>query len=475
MSDYEDKYRNGRDDYASVGERRSYTLDNESENRLISHNDESTLSLLQEQKKINAELMDEMKNMQQQIRMMANTMMNMNGAGGMGQNNMSSMGFGGMMGGMGMGNSDSAMRNPMMGANMMSAGNGAMNNNMAGMPLGGITSNMGQGYRDDFGGGKMGCGPSAAGGGSGSRSQPYNMRVPKQPGDWDCPLCGNMNFSRRNTCNGNAGKCGEEKKPEYVRVGVAKDNEKDWICSKCGNSNYYYRAKCNKCGVTQLESMMFGPQKKQNEDWHCPRCRNINYHYRTVCNRQNCDFEKKDLPNQGNPMMNGGNNSLANMEAMAAMMNSMQSLSNSMGISQPPMGGMSPMSNGMGMPSSSARGNMNSGNRGGGGGGGGKVTLRRHHGPEPRDGDWECPRCYNLNFGSRDMCNGTLNGTDCRLKKPDFQTFGVKAWKDASKIKDTDWDCWRCGNVNFQSRDTCNRCKLSRAEAQSEDLRLTTC
>ena len=26
---------------------------------------------------------------------------------------------------------------------------------------------------------------------------------------------------------------------------------------------------------------------------------------------------------------------------------------------------------------------------------------RRRGGPEPRPGDWECPRCYNLNFATR--------------------------------------------------------------------------
>lgn len=33
------------------------------------------------------------------------------------------------------------------------------------------------------------------------------MRIPKEPGDWDCPDCNNMNFARRAKCNGNAGAC----------------------------------------------------------------------------------------------------------------------------------------------------------------------------------------------------------------------------------------------------------------------------
>ncbi len=96
-----------------------------------------------------------------------------------------------------------------------------------------------------------------------------------------------------------------------------------------------------------------------------------------------------------NSMMEGmGGN---NMNNIAAMMNmAMQSMGVTPGmIGMGNMGG-GPMGGGPPMANSSMGGMM-----GGGGGGGLKMALRRHKGPDPKEGDWECPRCYNLNFSSR--------------------------------------------------------------------------
>ena len=61
---------------------------------------------------------------------------------------------------------------------------------------------MGSGYEGGFGGGKMAGGMGGMSRGGGMPYNECNMRIPKQPGDWDCPKCGNMNFARRNDCNG---------------------------------------------------------------------------------------------------------------------------------------------------------------------------------------------------------------------------------------------------------------------------------
>merc|ERR1712127_781139 len=59
-------------------------------------------------------------------------------------------------------------------------------------------------------------------------------------------------------------------------------------------------------------------------------------------------------------------------------------------------------------------------------------------GPNMKDGDWMCPNCGNHNFASRVTCNR------CAHVRPG--------------MKQGDWVCRSCKNHNFASRDTCNKC-----------------
>ena len=44
---------------------------------------------------------------------------------------------------------------------------------------------------------------------------------------------------------------------------------------------------------------------------------------------------------------------------------------------------------------------------------------------------------------SRSVCNGTKNEEACRLRKPEFDRYGVQPVKNAANVKEGDWDCWR--------------------------------
>jgi len=141
-------------------------------------------------------------------------------------------------------------------------------------------------------------------------------------------------------------------------------------------------------------------------DWYCPKCGNLNYARREQCNMRDCDFEKKDLEGYGpGPGMR--------FPVMA------------------PGGGP--------------------------------------RGPEPRPGDWECPRCNNVNFSHRNRCNGKSNGVSCNLRKPEFEKFGVSRLRSNETRQPGDWACFRCGNLNFPSRENCNKCNIPKEEATNEE------
>ncbi|KAF9616623.1 hypothetical protein IFM89_030792 [Coptis chinensis] len=92
-----------------------------------------------------------------------------------------------------------------------------------------------------------------------------------------------------------------------------------------------------------------------------------------------------------------------------------------------------------------------------------------------RDSDWTCPNCGNVNFSFRTVCNMRK----CNTPKPGSQTS--KAEKSSkSKMPEGSWKCGKCNNINFPFRTKCNRQNCGadkpsesnespRAEASGED------
>lgn len=77
---------------------------------------------------------------------------------------------------------------------------------------------------------------------------------------------------------------------------------------------------------------------------------------------------------------------------------------------------------------------------------------KSHRKDAMRDDDWTCPKCGNVNFSFRPVCNMRK----CNTPKPGSQVS--KSDKSSKqKMPDGSWKCEQCGNINYPFRTKCNR------------------
>lgn len=97
--------------------------------------------------------------------------------------------------------------------------------------------------------------------------------------------------------------------------------------------------------------------------------------------------------------------------------------------------------------------------RAAGGGGNGSADIA--------DGDWACEECDNVNFAWRPSCNrcqsarpGGSAAAHAAAKKRKLGTEIGKAAAEKSRglFSADDWQCNKCGNVNWARRQQCNVC-----------------
>lgn len=240
----------------------------------------------------------------------------------------------------------------------------------------------------------------------------------------------------------------KRQKEESVRGGPIKLPRMDggledgWTCGKCGNVNYAGRATCN---------MRSCQAAKPIEAWTCPLCGNQNHENRPFCNMRSCGVAKPGL-SAGQMSTPGGQHTWG-----AGV------LANDVGGQHAFGGGV--LANPISWPMPVFTPAF---------GGGGSSSPAG-----APSGSWSCMACGNVNFPTRQFCNGK-NGT-CGVPRwqaeaggargkggggspspgPSFGGGGKGNYADFASMSspmspEGSWVCPSCQNVNWPTRMTCN-------------------
>ncbi|KAK2636801.1 hypothetical protein Ddye_031593 [Dipteronia dyeriana] len=239
---------------------------------------------------------------------------------------------------------------------------------------------------------------------------------------------------------------------------------------------------------------------RREDDWTCPSCGNVNFSFRMTCNMRNCTQPRPADHNSkpaSKPMQQQNYSSSAPYVGSGAP--------SSMYLGMPPYG--SSLFNASSIPpydvpfSGGSAYHYNYGGRlsagspyrplhipgpapyssgsmmGNGGMYGMPPPLMDRYGlglpmghaamgPRPgyfpddksqkkdatRDNDWTCPKCGNINFSFRTVCNMRK----CNTPKPGSQA--AKSDKNSKqKMPEGSWKCEKCNNINYPFRTKCNR------------------
>ncbi|KAK8267507.1 hypothetical protein V6Z12_D11G003200 [Gossypium hirsutum] len=114
--------------------------------------------------------------------------------------------------------------------------------------------------------------------------------VEMKRGDWMCPKCNFLNFSRNLQCL----KC-KEGGPKNVRGEEIEMKKGDWLCSECSFMNFSRNTRCLKCKAEGPKRVATDDVQMKKGDWNCPGCGFMNFASNRKCLRCKVARPKRQL------------------------------------------------------------------------------------------------------------------------------------------------------------------------------------
>ncbi len=233
-------------------------------------------------------------------------------------------------------------------------------------------------------------------------------------GDWMCPNCADHQFAHRIQCR----RCAAPKPFTFPPSFPPLMRQGDWICPHCSDLQFASRSICRHCGMARaslpspplhtflppipfLSPTLLPSINMRPGDWICPNCGDIQFASRSCCRK--CSTPRPS----SSPL--------------------------------PPHSSSSPSS-----PSSpSPLPNKN-------------TTVKR-------PGDWICPNCGDHQFASRTVCRQCATARPPSSSIPSaLSTHSSRGAPSAPPVTTTmregDWVCPNCGDLQFASRSLCRMC-----------------